>query len=357
VKRLGRRTIGLGYAVALGDLALAPFTPSNTARSACTLYPIVTSIPPLYGSSPDREPRAIGAYLCWTAFATTALTSSMFVTSQAPNLLATQMARDIAGVEITWTSWMLGFLPVGLPLFLLLPLVTYVLYPPSIKRGGTVVTWAAGELRSMGPMSRHEVIMGVLALLALGSWIAGSSFIAPVTVALVVISLMLLTGVVSWGDIAGHSQGWSVLVWFATLVALADGLRQVGFLAWFADRSAASLTGLPIVATAVAVVAIFFFVHYLFASTTAHTTAVLPAFLAVVVGVPGLPVEAVVPMLVYAVGVIGVLTPYATGPAPVWYNAGYIAGRDFWRLGFLMGLLFLAALLVLGLPAVLRSAG
>jgi L-tartrate/succinate antiporter len=134
VKRLGRRTIGLGYAVALGDLALAPFTPSNTARSAGTLYPIVTSIPPLYGSSPDREPRAIGAYLCWTAFATTALTSSMFVTSQAPNLLATQMARDIAGVEITWTSWMLGFLPVGLPLFLLLPLVTYVLYPPIRRR-------------------------------------------------------------------------------------------------------------------------------------------------------------------------------------------------------------------------------
>ncbi len=33
VKLLGKRTLGLGYAVALADLALAPATPSNTARS------------------------------------------------------------------------------------------------------------------------------------------------------------------------------------------------------------------------------------------------------------------------------------------------------------------------------------
>ena len=32
VRGLGRRTLTLGYAVALADLALAPFTPSNTAR-------------------------------------------------------------------------------------------------------------------------------------------------------------------------------------------------------------------------------------------------------------------------------------------------------------------------------------
>src|ERR1700693_2078835 len=44
VKALGRRTLGLGYAIALADLALAPFMPSVTARSGGTIYPIVTSI-------------------------------------------------------------------------------------------------------------------------------------------------------------------------------------------------------------------------------------------------------------------------------------------------------------------------
>ena len=45
VKRLGGRTLGLGYAIALSDLALAPFTPSNTARSAGAIFPVIVSIP------------------------------------------------------------------------------------------------------------------------------------------------------------------------------------------------------------------------------------------------------------------------------------------------------------------------
>jgi L-tartrate/succinate antiporter len=68
VRRLGRRTLGLGYAVALADLVLAPFTPSNTARSGGTVYPIIKNIPALYHSSPGRTAGRMGAYLMWTAF-------------------------------------------------------------------------------------------------------------------------------------------------------------------------------------------------------------------------------------------------------------------------------------------------
>ncbi|SQA97188.1 Tartrate transporter [Cedecea neteri] len=39
VKYLGRRSLTLGYAIAFADLLLAPFTPSNTARSGGTIYP------------------------------------------------------------------------------------------------------------------------------------------------------------------------------------------------------------------------------------------------------------------------------------------------------------------------------
>ena len=84
VKALGRRTLGLGYAIAPSDLCLAPVMPSNTARSGGTVYPIVKNIPPLYGSFPNNHPQRIGGYLLWTGFATTCVTSSMFLTSLAP---------------------------------------------------------------------------------------------------------------------------------------------------------------------------------------------------------------------------------------------------------------------------------
>jgi len=100
-------------------------------------------------------------------------------------------------------------------------------------------------------------------------------------------------------------------------------------------------------------VTFFFLVHYLFASLTAHTTAVLPALLAAGAAVPGMPMEVFAMLLAYSIGLMGVITPYATGPAPVYFGSGYIPRRDFWVLGFVFGLIFLGVLLFVGTPYLL----
>jgi len=46
-----------------------------------------------------------------------------------------------------------------------------------------------------------------------------------------------------------------------------------------------------------------------------------------------------------------VISPYATGPAPVYHGSGYLPSATFWRLGAAFGAVFLAALLLLGFPA------
>ena len=40
---------------------------------------------------------------------------------------------------------------------------------------------------------------------------------------------MVITRIVEWDDVLAHKQAWNVLVWFATLVTMADGLNKVGF--------------------------------------------------------------------------------------------------------------------------------
>ena len=350
VRRLGGRTLGLGYAIALADVALAPFTPSNTARSAGTIYPVIRNIPELYGSRPGESARRMGAYLMWVAFATTCVTSSMFVTALAPNLLALDFAKRIAGVEISWVQWFLGFLPIGGPLVLALPWIVYRIYPPLVKTSAEVPAWAAGELAKMGRVTRRECTMAVLVLVALGLWIAGSRWIDATAVALVAISLMLVLRVVSWDDILANKPAWNVLAWFATLVVLADGLNRVGFVEWFGRKSGALLTGYSPTVVMVLLVVAFFVIHYMFASLTARTTAVLPVVLAAGMAVPDLPVKTFVLLLVFSLGIAGVITPYATGPAPLYYTCGFITRRDFWLLGAGFGALFLAALLVVGVP-------
>lgn len=36
-------------------------------------------------------------------------------------------------------------------------------------------------------------------------------------------------------------------------------------------------------------------------------------------------------LLCYSLGMMGILTPYATGPAPVYFGSGYITRKAFWR--------------------------
>ena len=361
VRLLGGRTLGLGYAIALADLVLAPGTPSNTGRSAGILFPVIRGIPDLYGSEPGPTARRIGAYIMWTAFATTAVTSSLFLTALAPNAAALALVKQATGLEIGWTEWLLGAWPIGLPLVALVPLLVYLLYPPEIQSSREVPAWAAQELRRMGPIARQECVMAAVVALAVFLWIVGSNrdialplvgsqFMDATGVVLLANALMLVTGVVSWDDILGHKSAWNVLVWFATLLALADGLNRVGFVAWVAGGFAATLGGLPPAGVMVLLVAFFFFVHYMFASLTAHAAAVLPVVLATGASVPGLPVKTFALLLVYSLGLMGVISPYATGPAPVYYASGFVSRRDFWRLGLVFGLIYLATLLAVGIP-------
>lgn len=350
VRRLGGRTIGLGYAVAFADFLLGPFTPSNTARSAGTIFPIVQNIPPLFGSEPGPTGRRIGGYLVWTAFAATAVTSATFATALAPNLLAIELVEKTAGIHISIAEWFAGIWPVGLLLLLTLPLLVYVVYPPEVKSSPEVPAWAHRELGKMGSVSRQEWLMAGLAVIALVVWTTAGAVIDPSSTALVIIGLMLATGLLEWHDIISHWRAWNVFVLLATLVALSDGLSKVGFIPWFAKGAAAYLGNFdPLVAVA-GLVAVFFLSHYMFASLTAHTTAVLPVVLAAGAAVPGVPVRTFALLLCYSLGLMGVITPYATGPAPVYFGSGFLPRLDFWRLGLIFGLLFLVTLLAVGFP-------
>ncbi|MBI5032457.1 MAG: DASS family sodium-coupled anion symporter [Chloroflexi bacterium] len=367
VRTLGGRTLGLGYAIALADLVLSPGTPSNTARSGGTVFPVIRNIPALYGSEPNSPTaRKIGSYIMWTALAATCVTSSMFITSLAPTAAALAIVKTTTKLDVNWLQYAMGFLPVGIVLFLLVPIITYFIYPPEVKTSKEIPTWAAQELDKMGKITTKEIIMIGLVVLAIFLWITGSNamvslpyfgsnFINATTVVLLGIALMLVTGIVTWDEILANKGAWNVLVWFATLVTLANGLNTVGFVKWFADLASAPLKGLDPIMVMVLLVALFFFIHYFFASLSAHTSAVLPLVLGV--GMKLLPAAMIAPfalLCVYALGLMGIISPYATGPSPVYYGSGYISRIDFWKLGLIFGLIFLAGLLIIGVPYLLN---
>jgi L-tartrate/succinate antiporter len=165
-----------------------------------------------------------------------------------------------------------------------------------------------------------------------------------------------LARILDWDDVIGNKAAWETLVYFATLLALAEGLEKVGIVAWASHGASSLLVGASPLLAIVALVSFFFLIHYMFASLTAHTMAVLPALLAAGSAFPGMPVRVLALLLVYSIGLMGVITPYATGPAPVYFGSGFIPRKDFWTLGFVFGLIYLVMLLSVGMPYLLISA-
>ncbi len=350
IKYLGKTSLGLGYAVAFADGILSPFMPSNTARSAGTIFPIAINIPQMFNSTPENEPKKLGSYISWVAISATCVTSSMFLTALAPNLLAVSLVEKSTGIAIAWGQWFSTLSLIMIPLFLLVPLIAYLVYPPEQKKSPEAPLWAAKELENMGKITSKELTMLGLGILALVLWIFGKQIgINGTVAALTVLCLLVLTNVISWEDVITNKAAINVFIWFATLVAMASGLKIVGYLTWAAGLISTWLTGLEPVTISIVLLVLFFLFHYLFASVTAHVVALLPLFLGIAVNL--LPIDMIQPLallLVGSLGLMGIITPYATGPSPIWYGAGYITQATWWKLGFIFGMIYLGSLVLLG---------
>lgn len=351
VSKMGKRTIGLGYAIALSDLLLAPIIPSNTARSGGTIFPIVENIPILYGSTPGKDPYNIGSYITWVALASTCVTSSIFYTAMAPNILAISLVENAGLLAPSWMEWFLYFLPVGIILILLVPWISYLFFPPTIKSPKNIPEWAYEELKRMGKTGKNEIIMALLASLALLLWIFSKSLEINATVsALGVLCLMVLFNIISWNEILTNKAAWNVFLWFGSLVTLAGGLNNVGFLDWFANIITSAISSYSPAIILVLLLLAFYFIHYLFASSTAHVTALMTIFLVAGSKIPGINITLLTYLLLYSLGLMGILTPYGTGPSPIWYGFGYIPSKKFWILGAVFGVIFIAVLILVGIP-------
>ena len=268
---------------------------------------------------------------------------------------------QIAGVEVGWSQWFVGFAPLGVLLLILVPLLSYMICRPEVKESPEIVEWSSNELKAMGPLSRNEWIMAALVLLAMFLWICGSNptislpllgsnFINATMVVFVVISLMLLTGVIEFEDIVREKSAWEVFFYFTSLLTLSSGLNEIGFIKWVAEGYAKELAGLSPTVGMILLVSFFFWVHYFFSSITSHAAAVLPVVLAVGSSIPGLSMPTLTLLCVYSLGLMGVISPYATGPAPMYYGSGYIGKGDFWKFGLIFGVIYFAGLLLIVMP-------
>ena len=91
----------------------------------------------------------------------------------------------------------------------------------------------------------------------------------------------------------------------------------------------------------------YFYSHYFFASNTAHVGAMYPAFLMVAIGF-GTPPEFAILVFAFLSSLMGGLTHYGSGAAPIFYGSGYVDIKDWWRIAFILSLFNLVIWIGLG---------
>ena len=154
-------------------------------------------------------------------------------------------------------------------------------------------------------------------IIALLLWVVGSFIGVDATLtAFIALSLLLITGVLDWKDILNETGAWNTLVWFSVLVMMADQLNQLGFIPWLSHTIANSLGGLSWPVVLVILIIFYFYSHYLFASSTAHVSAMYALLGVAVAGAP--PLFSAL-MLGFFGNLMASTTHYSSGPAPILY--------------------------------------
>lgn len=351
VRLFGSTTLRLGYVTAFLDLILSPATPSNTARAAGIVYPINLSIAEAVGSYPGETAKKAGAYLLQNGYFATKVTSFLFATAMAPNLLALDFITKLTGVSLNWAQWAAAMFVPGFIMLMLMPLIGYMYERPSVKDIDNKKI-AADGLAELGPMKASEKGLIVIALLAITGWILPTFDIKidATAVAIVAMIATFVCGIISWDDLLKTKAAWNTLIWFGGILGLSSALTKGKFFEWLAKYLEAHMNfGLDPFMMLILISVISVVVRYFFASGTAYISAMLPVFL--IVGInAGIDPTLLAFIMIGTNAYGGSVTHYGAAPGPIIFSAGYNNVKDWWTVGLISAVVCLVLNYVIGIP-------
>ncbi|TKY67402.1 Dicarboxylate transporter 1 [Spatholobus suberectus] len=351
VKLFGSSSLGLGYSLVFSEALLAPAIPSVSARAGGIFLPLVKALCVACGSNAgDGTENRLGAWLMLTCFQTSVITSAMFLTAMAANPLCATLTQNSINQTIGWLDWAKAAIVPGIASLVLVPLILYVIYPPTLKNSPDAPKLAREKLEKMGPMTAHEKIMTATLLLTVGLWVFGGLLnIDAVSAAILGLAVLLVTGVVTWKECLAEGVAWDTLTWFAALIAMAGYLNKYGLISWFSQTVVKFVGGLGLSwqLSFGILVLLYFYSHYFFASGAAHIGAMFTAFLSVATALGTPPYFGAI-VLSFLSNLMGGLTHYGIGSAPVFFGANYVPLAKWWGYGFLISIVNIIIWLGLG---------
>lgn len=364
------RQLVLGFMIATGFLSMWV---SNTATAVVMLpigMSVLTLVSGLVGGIAKMKKFATGLML-GIAYAAS-IGSVATIIGTPPNALLVAYLAENHDINIGFGQWML----IGVPLAVIFMafawwLMVFVLFKPEVDDipGGRELI--GQQWKELGPMSRGEILVGIVFLLAALSWVfvpilldfTGSTLTISdslIAMAAAIILFLLPAGthkgvrLLDWKT--ANELPWDVLLLFGGGLTLSSMFSKLGLSIWIGEQ-AKSLGALPIVVIVTAVAVLIIFLTEL-TSNTATAAAFLPIMGGVAIGIgitgdnPMNVLLLVIPVALSAT--FAFMLPVATPPNAVAYGSGYIQMGDMAKTGIWLNLagvgLITAAVLLIGVP-------
>jgi len=227
LKHFGNSLKGVGYAIFVIELILAPFIPSNVARGGCIVLPIVNSIIENISQNYRLSSKASEfLYLCGNH--ANLIISSIYLTGSASNPVLISKVVSMYGSEydLSFLKWFIGaIIPATLVILLVPQAVSIYLGQGNVDLEQTK-NYSDRMLNQMRGMSKDEKRLCMVFIFCLSMWLT-TSFTGIDTSLITFIGVLLLVTlkVISWDDIISNKKAWDTFFWLGGMI-----LWQINYL-------------------------------------------------------------------------------------------------------------------------------
>jgi len=341
IRRAGTSAWGILMAFMIATAVLSMLI-SNTS-STLIMIPIALAVLTAGNVKPGETTGFAGALVMGIAFAASIGGLGTLVGSPT-NAIAAGLINETLGMDIDFIYW----LSFGLPIVLVgVPVCAAILiFVQKLTRDGFDGAAARAAIGDAGPWSLAEKRLVPVILLVMLGWLFLRTIkpyfpdgaLTDGTIAIIggMVLFIIPDGsgrkLLNWEE--ANRAPWGVIMMFGGGLALAAGIIQSGLATWLGE-ALAPLQQVPVIVTAVALVALVILVTE-FASNVATASGIMPVVASLILATGVDPVLLAMPAAMAASW--GFMLPSGTGPNAIAWSTNHIALPRMLQSGFLLDL-------------------
>jgi len=319
--------------------AFASFWMSEHAVAAM-LFPIVLNIVRALGLKPleSRFGQSFFFALAWGCI----IGGIATYLGGARNPLAAGILFEKTGIEISFLRLLEASFPIVIITLLSAWAVLRFMFPAEGAGDGDVARSQLNkELEQIGPISKREFRVGLIAFATVIAWIFGFKSVGLANIALLSTAALFIWRAVKWAEIESNVN-WGIILMYGGAIALGSALHSTGASHWLVDNTVGRYNLTPM--QLIIILGIISLTLTEFISNAAVVSVLMPVGLGLA-ETQGLSLEAVTLAIALPSGLSYVL-PMGTPATAIAYSAGYIPQRRFISYGILMNFISLGAFIL-----------